>query len=167
MGRNGVAALLAASAFLLVTVISFAWAGNAGDDSTSSTEIDDVAGLSEVQQQGTGSRAGLTTAAASFAIDPTAPATIVGTVTSIDGTPIADASVRLFLADGDVPAGESKHTVLTQPDGSFEISAPVGCYVIRFDAPAGRSVVGGNPHLDVPTCVNATIVRIQLDAEVL
>jgi len=173
MGRAAVGALLAASAFLFVTVLGFFWASNAGDDSLSASDspatsqiagsADDVAASVEIADP----NAGATNGVVSFVIDPTAPATIVGSVTTVDGSAVADSPVHLFLAEGDLPVGEVRHTAFTQADGTFQISAPVGCYVIRFDPPAGRSVVGGDPHVDVPTCIDATIVRIQLDAQVL
>lgn len=159
--------LLAGAAFVAVTVVGFALASSVGDQSATPAGGDannDVA--SKVALAGTGADpAVLADGGPQLVSDGVGPSTIVGAVTAFDGMAVSGAEVYLFDAGEDDQPADLVHVTATGGDGAYEIPAPVGCYVVRLVAPAGRSFVNAGPSIDTPTCVNATIVRITIDAQ--
>lgn len=158
-----------------LTALSFLIAGNAGENSglpssdqpSSDPSGDDVAGVSAtspVPEAPSDIDPSLTIA--TDLIDPAAPETISGQITTLSNEPVDGVAVELYLTDADDEPTAFVTTVRTDPTGSYGIAAPVGCYDIRLKAPAGQTVVGGNPDLNVPICVNATIVRLTVDAQI-
>lgn len=166
---------------IALTAISFLIAGSAGDNNplaantTDTTDAglasDDVAGLSVGNDIGTGTGtstdesqgAGAVTQRA--AIDPSAPQTIRGLVNTPTGLPVEGAQIELYERVNEDERGALLYAVGTDASGFYGISAPVGCYVVVINPPPGQTMADGSAQRDVPTCVNATIVRLTIDGQ--
>lgn len=73
-----------------------------------------------------------------WALDPVAPGTVEGTVTTEAGAPVAGATVAAYRPT-DGLAGLAATT--TGPDGTYALAVPAGAYQIVFVPPAGSGLV--------------------------
>ena len=92
-------------------------------------------------------------------------ATVGGSVTAADGSPVASVSVGLFEANGDGSRGAWVGDGQTEADGTYRFVTVAGCYVATFVAPVGESFVGGNGWLNVGACVEAGETVSDLNAQ--
>lgn len=66
-------------------------------------------------------------------------ATVGGTVTEADGTPVEGVKADLFETAGDGSRGQFLGTTRTGADGAFTFAVDAGCYTITVIAPDGRT----------------------------
>lgn len=153
-----------------LTAISFLIAGNAGDDSAIVTDAingtgdatgssDTVAGLTI--ENGTADN----TTTQAVTIDPTAPQTITGTVDSAAGLPVEGTTAELYMRGNNDGRAAFVYSVATDANGFYAISAPVGCYVLVISPPPGQTMADGTASYEEAVCVDATIVRLTIDAQ--
>ncbi len=92
------------------------------------------------------------------------PGTIAGTVTTVDGDPVAGVVIDLFDQTDTGDRGTWLSSGSTAADGSFRAEVVDGCYVLTFIAPEPDRFVGGSRWFQPAVCVGPGEAVVGIDA---
>lgn len=89
-----------------------------------------------------------------------------GIITNGAGQPVGNVLVDLFAANADGSRGSWLKSDQSAANGSFDISMPIGCYILTYSAPNGSSwAQTGTQWWNRPVCVSAGETNNTLDAQ--